>query len=170
MKGYKCFNKDMTNLYGDKFEVGKKYSIIGKLKVGTNGNGFHICRNFEDTLKYFGAFNTEIVICEVSGSGSILSSWDDYYGYEKYAVSELEIIRVVPREEIIEMALNFNEERVLRFIQLFKLTEDEINKFSKVFANYIRILKAIEYYQKGNKKVYKLDYAFSFNKTRRRKK
>ena len=31
IKGYKAFNKDMTNMYGKKFEVGKTYSVNGKI-------------------------------------------------------------------------------------------------------------------------------------------
>lgn len=169
MQGYKCFNSDMTNSYGDKFEVGKRYTIKGKLKIGTTGNGFHMCENIEDTLKYFGAMNTEIVVCEVVGSGEILSSWDDYYGFEKYAVSVLDIVRIIPREEIIEMALKFNEERAFRFVQLFKLNSIEIKLFENVFKKHIRVLKAIEYYQKGNKKVYELDYLFDSNNCRKSK-
>lgn len=170
MHGYKCFNSDMTNLYGNKFEVGKKYSIRGELKIGTRGNGFHICGNLEDTLKYFGAFNEDIVICEVIGTGEILSDWDDYYGFEKLAVSELEIVKILSRDEIIQMALSFGEDRVFRFIQLFKLTEEEIKLFEEKYSKYMRILMAIEYYQKGNKDVYKLDSFFEIEHLRRRHK
>ena len=170
MHGYKCFNSDMTNLYGNKFEVGKKYSIRGELKIGTRGNGFHICENLEDTLKYFGAFNEDIVICEVIGTGEILSDWDDYYGFEKLAVSELEIVKILSRDEIIQMALSFGEDRVFRFIQLFKLTEEEIKLFEEKYSKYMRILMAIEYYQKGNKDVYKLDSFFEIEHLRRRHK
>lgn len=159
MHGYKCFNADMTNLYGNKFEVGKKYSIKGELKIGTSGNGFHICENLEDTLKYFGALNEDIAICEVIGTGDILSDWDDYYGFEKYAVSELEIVRMLSREEIIQMALNFDEDRAFRFVQLFKLTEEEIKLFEEKYGKYIRIMMALEYYQKENKKIYEEYYS-----------
>ena len=51
--GYKCFNSDMTNRYGKKFELGKVYSTDGKVKFGNSGNGFHFCKNIEDTLRYF---------------------------------------------------------------------------------------------------------------------
>lgn len=170
MHGYKCFNNDMTNIYGDKFEVGKKYFLKGELKIGTRGNGFHIAENLEDTLKYYGALNPDIVVCEVIGGGDILSDWDDYYGFLKYAVSELEIVRIIPREEIINMALQFNDERAFRFVQLFKLNEDEIKLFEEKFSSYLRVLKAIEYYQKGNKKVYQLNYKFGSNYLKRIKK
>lgn len=163
MHGYKCFNSDMTNIYGDKFELGKKYFLKGELKIGTRGNGFHIAENLEDTLKYYGALNPDIVVCEVFGSGDMLSDWDDYYGFLKYAVSELEIVRIIPREEIIQMALQFNEDRAFRFVQLFKLTEEEIKLFDSRYAKYIRVLKAIEYYQKGNKNIYKLDSSYEFD-------
>ena len=171
MYGYKCFNSDMTNLYGDKFEVGKKYSITGEVRVGTKGNGFHICENFEDTLKYFGALNDSVVICEVIGSGEIVSDWDDYYGYEKFAVSNLEIVRVLSREEIIQMGLQLHEIRADRFVQVFKLTDEEIPLFEEKYGSYIKILKSIEYYQKNNKHVYEKDSEFEseYFKTRKRK-
>ena len=170
MHGYKCFNSDMTNIYGDKFEVGKKYSITGNVKVGPKGNGFHICENFEDTLKYFGALNDSVVICEVIGEGEILSDWDDYYGYEKFAVSNLEIIRVLPREEIIQMGLQLHEIRADRFVQVFKLTKEEIPLFDEKYAPYIKVLRSIEYYQKNNQDVYEIDSIFGLDyfKTRKR--
>ena len=65
--GYKCFNGDMTNLYGDKFEVGKSYILKGKFKSGPHGNAFHMCLNLEDTLKYFCAF-----CCGVINSSSVI--------------------------------------------------------------------------------------------------
>ena len=167
MRGFKCFNSDMTNLYGEQFEIGKKYKVNGPVKVGVRGNGFHICVNIEDTLKYFGALNPDIVVCEVVGNGEILSSWDDYYGFEKFAVSELEIMRIIPREEIIQMALQFSEDRALRFVQLFKLTEEEIKLFEEKFNVYLSVLKAIEYYQKNNKSVYELEYKFGSNYLKR---
>ncbi len=61
MIGYKCFNSDLTNRYGSKFEVGKTYHAKGDIKFGNNGNGFHMCKNMEDTLRYFDAFNDNVL-------------------------------------------------------------------------------------------------------------
>ena len=57
------FNDDLTNRYGTKFEVGKTYHANGDIKFGNDGNGFHMCKNIEDTLRYFDAFNDNIRIC-----------------------------------------------------------------------------------------------------------
>ena len=72
--GYKCFNKGLTNRYGYKFEVGKEYIRTGEIKFGNNGNGFHFCKNIEDTFRYFNAMEEEVEICLVIGHGT----------YEKY--------------------------------------------------------------------------------------
>lgn len=149
--GYKCFNSDLTNNYGVKFEVGKKYTTSGQIKFGTMGNGFHMCKRLEDTLRYFDAIKKEVSICEVKGSGTVVESFDEYYGYYNiYSVEELEIIRELTREEIINMAIKFYQERAIRFISGFKLKEDEILLFKQYFKNNSRVISFIEYYQEGN--------------------
>ena len=50
--GYKGFNKDFTNRYGDKFEIGKIYHADSEIKWGNKGNGFHLCTNIEDCFRY----------------------------------------------------------------------------------------------------------------------
>lgn len=162
VKGYKCFNKDMTNTYGFKFEVGKTYKVDGEIHPGTNGNGFHLSTNIEDTFRFCGVMNPDIVLCEVIGSGEVVSFNDEYNGYyEMYAVEKLEIVRQLDRNEIIQMALNMSEERAMRFVQVFKLTQDEIKLFEDKFSDYIFINLALEYYQKGNKSIYQEHYSNS---------
>ena len=154
--GYKCFNKDFTNRYGSKFEVGNTYIANGKIKFGNNGNGFHLCKNFEDTFRYFDAMNDDIKLCLVKGSGKIAESFDDYYGYyDMYSVEKLEILKDLSRKEIIKLAISLNESRVERFISLFRLTEEELELFKYKFNKYKRVLEAISYYQEENKNVYK---------------
>lgn len=63
--GYKCFNKDLTNSYGTIFEIGQIYTIQGDIKFGTKGNGFHMCKRLEDTLRYFDGIHNEVSICLV---------------------------------------------------------------------------------------------------------
>jgi len=161
MKGYKCFNKDFTNTYGDKFTINHVYSTSDKLSLEVGGNGFHYCKNLEDTLRYFDAMNEEVIICEVIGSGEILTTCDEYNGYyDIYIAERIEIIKVLTREEIIEMMLNANFFRANRFIQCFKLTETEIEKFKEVFSNKITVLKTIDYYQNSEyiKRLKKINY------------
>lgn len=154
--GYKCFNKDLTNRYGFKFEVGKTYSVVGEIKFGVNGNGFHMCKNIEDTFRYYDAMKGEVSVCEVIGLGKMVSLYDEYNGYyDMYSVEKIEIIRLLSREEIIEMALNFGEERVNRFIQLYRLTSSEIILFKEKFEKYSMVINYIAYYQEGDKDVFR---------------
>lgn len=155
--GYKCFKKDLTNRYGTQFEVGKTYQISGQIKFGNNGNGFHLCTNLEDTFRYFDTFSEDVCICEVKGLGENIIYNDEYYGYyDMYAVEKIEIIRIISREEIIKLGLNLIDIRAIRFIQGYKLTNEEINLFKEKFKNFPNILKAIAYYQEGNLNIYNI--------------
>lgn len=154
IKGYKCFNKNLINRYGKKFEVGKIYISSGVLKFGNNG--FHMCKNIEDTFRYFDVFNNDVDVCLVSGSGKIIEYSDEYYGYyDMYCVEKIKIIDNLSREEIINIGLDLNKERVKRFVSLFRLTNDEIFLFKEKFEKYVEVLDAISYYQEGNTKIYK---------------
>ena len=147
MFGYKSFNADMTNRYGMKFEVGKIYMTCGPIKFGNNGNGFHMCKNMEDTFRYFDS--TNIAVCEVNGYGKKVKYEDDYYGfYDMYAVEKLEILKLLKRKEILDYMLKLYPERVMRFIQLFKLYDDEIKIFEEKFRNDAKVINTIKYYQK----------------------
>lgn len=145
----------MTNNYGFQFKVGASYSVDGAIKTGLSGNGYHMCEKIEDTFRYYGAMNPNITVCEVIGSGKIATAWDDYYGYETFAVERIEIVRELSRTEIIEIALNMNDIRVIRFVQVFRLNFDEIKMFEEKFSNFPVVLNAIAYYQKGDLEVYK---------------
>ena len=107
--GYKCFNSDMTNSYGTKFEVGKIYMTNNPVIYGPCGNGYHMAERLEDTLRYFYADKEEVSICLVKGSGEIVNSFDKYYDYyDIYSVEKLEILKKLTREEIIEYALSLH--------------------------------------------------------------
>lgn len=156
VRGYKCFNKDFTNRYGMKFEVGKIYIADNQVKFGVNGKGFHLCKNLEDTFRYFDAINDDIKICEVIGSGNIVTYSDKYYGYyDMYSVEKMEIKKELTHEEIINYGLNLDYISVQRFIQGFKLTEEEIIKFKNKFKNEQSVLDTIAYYKENDKDVYK---------------
>ncbi len=151
--GYKVFNKDLTNRYGKKFEVGKIYIAPGIIKFGNSGNGFHLCRNIEDTFRYFDPKNN--TVCKVIGSGEMDKGEDNYNGfYEMYAVERLKILKQLSRLEIIEEGLKLNEIRAERFVSLFPLTEKEIMLFKEQFKKYISVLDAIAYYQEKDEKIY----------------
>ena len=129
--GFKAFNKDFTNRYGDKFEVGETYHAQGEIKWGNNGNGFHLCSNLEDCFRYFDS--NDSIIAEVIGYGNIQKYDDEYYGYfDMYVCEYLRVIRVISREEIIEMMLHTYKDRRDRFIRDFNLTSDELKLFEGV--------------------------------------
>lgn len=146
--GYKCFYKNLTNIYGVKFEEGKIYTTEGNIKFGLEGNGFHMCKRLEDTLRYFNGIENEVSICMVKGSGQIIKGFDDYNEYyDMYSVENIEIIKKLSRSEIINTALNLNKERIKRFIKGFKLTDDEIAVAKEKFKGCDEVIAFIEYYQ-----------------------
>ena len=166
IKGYKTFNKDMTNRYGERFEVGGTYATPPdeEIKFGNDGNGFHFCERLEDTYRYFPALDEEVTSTEVTGSGTIVDYDDEYYGYyDMHASSIITIDRVLTREEIIDMYLDPKcpEHRVLRFLGSFRLTQEEIQKFLDLGktgliskTRYNNMYEVILYYQYGDTEVY----------------
>lgn len=161
--GYKCFNKNLLNRYGKKFKLGKIYITDGAIKFGNSGNGFHMCKNMEDTFRYFDAMNQEVELSLVKGSGTIVEYYDDYYGYyDMYAVEKLEILKVLSRSEIIEYALGLNDERLKRFLSGIKLTPDEIESILKLHSSK-DIKDTIDYYQKKKTDVYRRNYGRNYN-------
>lgn len=155
--GYKCVNKDKTNRYGITYELNKTYTIKDpnkNISFGNNGYGFHFCLNLEDTLRYFDAINNEVIIYLVKGFGDIIEYEDEYNGfYNMYVSSNMEFIKELTREEIINYALTLNSERIKRFISLFKLNDSEINLIKNKYNSLI-INQYIEYYQYNNKEAF----------------
>ena len=128
--GYKALNSDFTNRYGFKFEIGKTYKVYNEVKFGNNGNGFHFCENFEDTLRYFDAIDDDIILTKVEATGKIVEYNDEYYGfYNMYCSEKIKILEIIDRKQIIEMAKKLSSYyelfRFTRFISLYKLTKDE---------------------------------------------
>ena len=154
--GYKCFNKGLINRYGTQFEIGQIYQVKGEISFGNKGNGFHICINLEDTLRYFDGMNEEIDICIVQCFGNTVRRDDEYNGYyDMYSCEYMRIIKKLTREEIIFYGLNLTENRAIRFISLYKLTESEKKLFQEKFQNYQIVLDYIEYYQNNHKDIFK---------------
>lgn len=153
--GYKCFNNDMTNRYGMKFEIEKIYLTKGIIKFGINGNGFHLCKNIEDTLRYFDAMNNSVNICIVKGSKNVVNYYDEYNGYyDMFAVEQIEILKRLTRKEIIDTAIDLNDIRIKRFISGYRLSRNEINLFKEKFKNCNDVLDVISYYQEEKLDVY----------------
>lgn len=155
IRGYKAFNADLTNRYGIPFEEGKKYSVNGHAVFGNHGNGFHFCERLEDTLRYFDAMDGEVLFAEVVGSGDIVEYSDEYYGYyDMYAATEIEVLRVLTREDIINMYLSVPGYRMVRFVQGFRLSDEEKELMKCSYTEDSDVMKAISYYQDGDKDVY----------------
>ena len=166
IRGYKAFNEDLSNRYGLEFKPGEIYQVTGPASFGVRGNGFHFCKRLEDTLRYFDAMDGKIQIAEVIGRGSIVEYYDDYYGYyDMYAASELEIVKVLSREEIVHPYLFYeNTEQVKRFVSGFKLTDEEKELFRNAYFGNKDVIAAIAYYQDGVKDVYDLPSGKSYFK------
>ena len=149
--GYKCFNKGLVNRYGILFEVGKTYHADGEILFGNDGNGFHVCKNLEDTLRYFDAMNGEVDIALVRCYGKYAQYEDEYNGYyDMYAFEYMTILKVLSHDEIIEYALRLTDNEVKRFISGYRLTPQEIAIFKDKFSKYQQVLNTISYYQEGD--------------------
>ena len=133
MYGYKILTSDMKNRYGVEFKIGETKTIEGDIKWGPNGNGFHFCKNLEDCFRYMDAFNEDTIIARVKGYGDLQKVDDEYNGYyEMYVCRNIEVIRVLDRDEIIKTVLKKNNIYAYRnFISTFPLTDEEIKLFSE---------------------------------------
>lgn len=155
IKGYKAFAMDGTNVKGIIFPPGR-YHCDGNISFGTHGNGYHFAKRLEDTIR-FGIVDDKLVgnvlIAEVIGSGTIAEGTDEYYGYyDMYSASDLEVIRYLSREEIIQYALSLHDsKRMERFVSKYYLTEEEQQLF---YGIYEEVDLAIDYYQRNKKNVY----------------
>ena len=158
LEGYKGFKKGLINAYGVKFKEHQDYKVdLNKkdLKYGTRGYGFHFAENLEDCLRYYNGLEEEIDIAKVKALGNVLESYDDYYGYYGlYVTDHIYIEHVMTKEEIINYIKNVNPLRIERFIEGYKLTDEEIAIILKENPNNYRLIKAINYYQNKNKFVY----------------
>ena len=168
IKGYKAFNVDLTNRYGTSFEEGGKYSMNGRAVFGNRGNGFHFCQRLEDTLRYFDAMDGDVLIAEVVGSGDIVEFSDEYYGYyDMYAATELKVLGVLSRQEIINMYMSVPSIRMVRFVQGFRLDDNEKELRRCCYAGDTNVLNAISYYQDGDKDVYSRESDRVYSKKRK---
>lgn len=161
--GYKAFNDDCTNRYGQKFEVGKIYDSCDEV-IKFRSTGFHFCKNLEDTLRYYDGFSN-IKIAEVVGIGKIDYYEDNYYGYyNMYSAERMYILKFLSREEIYQYILDIAKnsslftDRVIRFVEGYKINDEERNGLISAVSDdnqRKRLVKAIKYYQDGIKDVYK---------------
>lgn len=158
---YKAFNKvdgKLVNRYKRVFEIGKEYFIEGEIRFGNNGNGFHSCKNLEDTLRYFDFFNEECTICTCEIKGEISVRNDEYYGYyDQYSSSYLKLLKDLSRDEIISYAkqIRHNDIALERFIRDFYLTQEEIDYFRNKYKRNPHVLHTLDYF-KGTTEDYQM--------------
>lgn len=94
MKGYKGMEMDMT-CRGMQYELGKSYHIDNPVMCK---QGFHFCKNLEETFLYYNWKNSRFF--EVEAIGEIIC--DDYS--EKMVASDIKIVREVTRAIINRIA------------------------------------------------------------------
>ena len=104
MKGYKALNMDMSSAYGDMtYEIGKKYTITGKLEMCKNG--FHFCKRLDDIGGYYKI--TESRIFEIEAEGNIINR------DSKFCAESITLARELSKEEIYQHFVD-NQERILK--------------------------------------------------------
>ena len=150
--GFKAFKKGLIDKFDNKYELNKVYNVDKKIIFGNSG--FHICTNLEDTLRYYDSFKEDIIICIVLGFGNFQEHNDEYYGYyDMYSFEHMIIIQKLNRNEIIDFMLKQNEDRIIRFISLYKMYESEFNLFRNISD---KIDNYIDYYQLNQKDIFKI--------------
>ena len=160
MYAYKIFNKGLINKYGTKFELNRDYKIATnkKLSFGNSGYGYHIVTNLEDGYRYFDGFNQELDTTLITTNGNLVKFDDEYYDYyNMYVTDEIRILKVLNREEILDYMLKTNIYRIIRFISLYKLTDDEINIIKLNYPD-DSVLNYINYYQYNDKRAFEKQY------------
>ena len=104
MKGYKALNMDMSSAYGDmSYEIGRKYTITGKLKMCENG--FHFCKYLEDIENHYPIAKSRIF--EVEAEGKIIDEGN------KSCAELITLIRELSKEEIHQYFVD-SKERILK--------------------------------------------------------
>lgn len=93
MKGYKCFNKDMT-CRGFKYEIEKTFKHEGNVEIC--GAGFHFCKKAADVFNYYD-FKPENIVCEIEAGGEII------HGDDKSVCSEIKILKKLSWHEVLEI-------------------------------------------------------------------
>jgi hypothetical protein len=105
IQAIKGFNRDLT-CRGFQFEIGKEYSVTGKVEPCSNG--FHACPiDTVDPLRVFGFYAPgQSRYCVVDQGGEIVPHADD-----KAASSTIFIRREIGIAEIVERAVKFRLDR-----------------------------------------------------------
>lgn len=124
---FKAFKEDLTNKYGQSFEVGVVYSKSNRvLKFGKNGSGYHVSVQLADTFRFFNPCRDN-VYCEVVGFGNMVQQ--DNYLYRSdtmYVVEKMKIIKIMTREDIFRYVLHSSIDEFRRFLALYPFNKEEL--------------------------------------------
>ena len=136
---YKAFFKGLVNnLDNINYEIGKIYTVDRPLQY--TKSGFHMCKDPEDCFKFLKPSKAQVDLTLVKGFGNMYEidagehSTDDRLGYV-YICQKMEILKVLTREEIIDIGLNLLGYRLEKFIEEFPLTKEEALLFKEKFKN-----------------------------------
>ncbi len=150
--GYKTFNKDLIDENGIEFEVGIKHDTFNNDRYII---GFRFNINLEDSLENFGNLEEDVCIAQVFTDGNLRRPEKIAYTDNDYIITdELEIIKILKREAVIEYGLNLSGERLQKFINNFRLTNEEIKMFCWKYPGNVDFRKYIKECQKKFNKPY----------------
>lgn len=163
MIGYKYVDNEnnvMKNIYSTStYCIGSSYHEDGIIKY--HKNGFHFSTYPENTLRYASEKRpNEFTILEIEASEKIDCGDDDqsnqYYGFDgMYSSSDIHIIRILPREELFESIIKSNNiNRLIRYITLANLNQNEIDYISNNYKNIELVMGALYFYQFKDKDGY----------------
>ena len=112
-----------------------------------------------DVFRYVNAFDEEVQVAAVTGSGDCVVFNDEYEGYyDMYACEKIQIDKFLSRDEVIALMLRAHVFDVTKFIKTYKMTSNEIAIFFKKFTGQMDIERLLLYYQCGQKQVYENGY------------
>ena len=118
MRGYKLMESDMT-CRGFQYEIGKEYSLEGKLQICRNG--FHFCKNPFDCLEYYDNIEGDKRLFLVEALGEVITEDN------KSVTNKIKII-----EEIKDVEKFFDKN-----INNFKFDWNNISEYQKLSEEFI---------------------------------
>ena len=157
IKGYKSFNKDFMTFNNMKMQPYAIYKTEEDIKY--RRSGYHFAKRLEDTLRYVNGLKEPIIICPIEALGDIIWNDDEYYGYYDLGCTNIiKINKPLTRKEILEYIYKKPDYSIIRFIQGYKLTKEELEIFKEKYNNNRNIINYIMYYQENNSNAFNREY------------